>query len=77
MGGMALPQVRSQSPLLALPGAVAAHGIDDGIAWHYGDPVAEQRAAETGAALFDRSHRDLILGGGEPVGTIAVPPGLF
>ena len=65
MGGMAPPQVRSQSPLLALPGAVAAQGIDDGIAWHYGDPIAEQRAAETGAALFDRSNRDLITVGGD------------
>lgn len=65
MGGMAPPQVRSQSPLLALPGAVAARGIDEGIAWHYGDPVAEQRAAETGAALFDRSNRELITVTGE------------
>jgi len=60
MGGMAPPQVRPQSPLLALPGAVAAQGIDEGIAWHYGDPIAEQRAAESGAALFDRSNRELI-----------------
>ena len=35
-----------RSPLLALPGAVAATGVDAGMAWHYGDPIAEQRAAE-------------------------------
>jgi len=57
---MATSQARRHSPLLTLPGAVAARGVDEGIAWHYGDPVAEQRAAETGAALFDRSNRDLI-----------------
>ena len=38
MGAMA-------SPLLALPGAVAATGADAGVAWHYGDPMGEQRAA--------------------------------
>jgi folate-binding protein YgfZ len=56
---MATPQVL-HSPLLTLPGAIAAQGVDRGIAWHYGDPVAEQRAAESGAALFDHSNRDLI-----------------
>lgn len=61
MGGMAPPQVRTHSPLLGLPGAVAAQGIDEGIAWHYGDPIAEQRAGESAAALFDRSNRDLIV----------------
>ena len=60
MGFMATPPVRRPSPLLSLPGAVAARGVDEGIAWHYGDPVAEQRAAETGAAQFDHSNRDLI-----------------
>jgi hypothetical protein len=60
MGDMATPQVRRSSPLLNLPGAVAARGVDEGVAWHYGDPTAEQRAAETGAALFDHSNRDLI-----------------
>ncbi len=60
MGGMAPPQVRTPSPLLALPGAVAARGLDEGIAWHYGDPIAEQRAARSRAALFDRSNREVI-----------------
>ncbi len=48
------------SPLLSLPGAVAAPGMDEGVAWHYGDPIAEQRAAVRGAALFDLSHRGLL-----------------
>ncbi len=43
------------SPLLSLRGAVPApqDGPDAGIAWHYGDPMGEQRAAETGAVLLD------------------------
>ena len=49
-----------RSPLLALPGAVAADGPDAGVAWHYGDPVGEQRAAVGTAALFDLSHRAVI-----------------
>ena len=32
-------------------------GPDAGAIWHYGDPLGEQRAAETGAVLVDRSHR--------------------
>ncbi len=49
-----------RSPLLGFPGAVAADGPDVGIAWHYGDPIGEQRAAERGAAIFDLSHRGVI-----------------
>ena len=43
------------SPLLSLRGAVPApqDGPDAGIAWHYGDPMGEQRAADTGAVLLD------------------------
>jgi folate-binding protein YgfZ len=48
------------SPLLRLPGAVNATGTDAGTAWHYGDPMAEQRAAETGAILVDRSNRTVL-----------------
>src|SRR5215472_12870490 len=33
-----------ESPLLAAPGAVPAEGPDAGVAAHYGDPFAEQRA---------------------------------
>jgi folate-binding protein YgfZ len=32
-------------------------GPDAGAIWHYGDPLGEQRAAETDAVLVDRSHR--------------------
>ena len=48
------------SPLLARPGAVAGHGVDAGVAEHYGDPLREQRTALAGAALVDRSHRPVI-----------------
>lgn len=48
------------SPLLQLSGAVNSTGIDAGTAWHYGDPIAEQRAAETGAVLVDRSNRTIL-----------------
>ncbi|UQX88785.1 hypothetical protein M6D93_02000 [Jatrophihabitans telluris] len=50
-----------RSPLLDRPGAVAADGIDAGIAWHYGNPLGEQRAADTTAVLIDRSNRDVLL----------------
>ncbi|ALR10636.1 glycine cleavage system protein T [Mycobacteroides saopaulense] len=33
---------------------------DSGAVWHYGDPLGEQRAALTGAALIDRSTRPVI-----------------
>ncbi len=49
-----------RSPLLALPGAVAAQGPDAGVAWHYGDPVGEQRAAVRSAALLDLSNRGVL-----------------
>ena len=50
------------SPLLATPGAVAADsgGPDAGVAAHYGDPFAEQRALDGGLGLVDRSHRGVI-----------------
>ncbi len=35
-------------------------GPDAGAIWHYGDPLGEQRAAESGAVLVDRSHRGVI-----------------
>jgi hypothetical protein len=62
MGSMAAPEVESRyrSPLLQLPGAVEATGIDAGTAWHYGDPIGEQRAAESGAILIDRSNRAVL-----------------
>ena len=48
------------SPLLDLPGAVPAGGADDGVALHYGDPVAEQRALDRAAGWVDRSHRGVL-----------------
>jgi folate-binding protein YgfZ len=49
-----------KSPLLAEPGAVAADGPDHGVAAHYGDPYAEQRALTSGWAIVDASHRGVI-----------------
>jgi len=43
---------------------VPATGADEGVAWHFGNPLAEQRAAEQGAALVDRSHRGVLAVGG-------------
>jgi folate-binding protein YgfZ len=48
------------SPLLARPGAVPAEGTDAGVAWHYGDPTAEQRALDTGRAVVDQSHLGIV-----------------
>jgi tRNA-modifying protein YgfZ len=48
------------SPLLAVPGAVAADFPDIGVAAHYGDPFAEQRALVCAAGLVDRSDRDVL-----------------
>jgi folate-binding protein YgfZ len=48
------------SPLLSRPGAVPADPPDEGVAAHYGDPYAEQRALEQGAALVDLSHRGVV-----------------
>ncbi|KQB83072.1 YgfZ/GcvT domain-containing protein [Corynebacterium oculi] len=57
------------SPLLSLPGAMPAQdsdplarGVDSpGVAWHYGDPLAEQRRA----GFIDRSHRTVLVVSGE------------
>lgn len=40
-------------------------GPDAGVAWHYGDPLREQRRLESGEATVDLSHR--------PVFTVAGP----
>ncbi len=48
------------SPLLAAPGAVAADEPDTGVAAHYGDPFAEQRALTTSSGLVDRGNRGVI-----------------
>lgn len=57
-----------RSPLLHFPGATAANpddptaqGLDcRGVAWHYGDPLGEQRALGAGPVWVDRSQRGVI-----------------
>ncbi|MFE5909719.1 YgfZ/GcvT domain-containing protein [Streptomyces wedmorensis] len=49
-----------KSPLLSLPGAVAAEGRDEGVAAHYGDLFREQRALAEGDGFVDLSHRGVI-----------------
>ncbi|MGH3886195.1 MAG: folate-binding protein, partial [Pseudonocardiaceae bacterium] len=55
------------SPLLDLPGAVPPPdgSPDAGVAWHHGDPLSEQRAAERHVAVVDRSHREVLAVPGE------------
>lgn len=52
--------VAPRSPLLDRHGAVEATGPDAGVAWHYGDPTAEQRALVRGAAVVDQSHLGVV-----------------
>ena len=54
------PPTRYHSPLLQLPGAVNATGIDAGTAWHYGDPIGRAAGRRSGVALFDRSNRSVL-----------------
>src|SRR5262247_3786356 len=49
-----------ESPLLAHAGAVSAQGPDTGVAAHYGDPFAEQRALARSAGVVDRSHHGVL-----------------
>src|SRR6478735_3719358 len=51
---------RHRSPLLDRHGAVAASGPDAGVAWHYGDPTAEQRALTRGGAVVDQSQLGVV-----------------
>ena len=55
------------SPLLDLPGAVPppAGSSDAAVAWHHGDPLGEQRAAERDAVVVDRSNREVLAVPGE------------
>ncbi|MCK2201261.1 folate-binding protein YgfZ [Corynebacterium callunae] len=53
------------SPLLSRDGAAeaqdaAAQAGTEGVAWHYGSPLVEQRIFETGTGLVDRSNRKVI-----------------
>ncbi len=50
-----------ESPLLTLTGAVGAEFPDAGVAAHYGDPYAEQRALAEMAGFVDRSNRDVLV----------------
>jgi len=54
-----------ESPLLARTGAVPAQANDAGVAAHYGDPYAEQRALARSAGLVDRSNREIVRIAGE------------
>jgi tRNA-modifying protein YgfZ len=54
-----------ESPLLAHPGAVPAPAPDTGVAAHYGDPFAEQRALARSAGMVDRSHHGVLRIAGE------------
>jgi folate-binding protein YgfZ len=56
-----------RSVLLDEPGAVPAPegDPDEGVAWHFGDPFAEQRAAAREAAVIDRSNREVLAVPGE------------
>ncbi|WP_055617544.1 YgfZ/GcvT domain-containing protein [Streptomyces phaeochromogenes] len=49
-----------KSPLLSLPGAVPAEGVDEGVAAHYGDLFREQRAFAGGTGFVDLSHRGVV-----------------
>jgi tRNA-modifying protein YgfZ len=40
--------------------AVAGSGRDAAVAWHYGDPLREQRLMTTGAGVVDRGNRDVL-----------------
>ncbi|MFF6637132.1 YgfZ/GcvT domain-containing protein [Streptomyces althioticus] len=58
-----------KSPLLTLPGAVPAEGVDEGVAAHYGDLFREQRALADGTGFVDLSHRGVVtVSGAERLG---------
>jgi folate-binding protein YgfZ len=54
------PGTAVASPLLTTPSAVAAEGPDAGVAWHYGDPLREQRRLAAGEAAVDLSNRGVL-----------------
>jgi folate-binding protein YgfZ len=55
-----MQRLSANSPLLSLPGAVAAEGPDEGVAAHYGGLFPEQRALADGKGLVDLSHRGVV-----------------
>ncbi|WP_231134850.1 CAF17-like 4Fe-4S cluster assembly/insertion protein YgfZ [Motilibacter deserti] len=48
------------SVVLSTPGAVPAEPPDAGVAWHYGDPLGEQRRLDTGVGVVDLSNRGVV-----------------
>ncbi len=46
--------------MMPRPGAVEASGADAGVAAHYGNPIAEQRALAAGEAIVDLSNRGVL-----------------
>jgi len=58
MTDLAVPALLS--PLLQRSGAVGGAGVDASVAWHYGDPVREQRLLVEGLAAVDLSHRSVV-----------------
>ena len=59
-----------RSPLLDLPGAVGADGIDRDVAAHYGSFNGEQRTLESGEGFVDLSHRDVVRVSGDSQGRV-------
>ncbi|MFC5722628.1 YgfZ/GcvT domain-containing protein [Streptomyces gamaensis] len=55
-----MPRQSKASPLLSLPGAVAAESPDEGVAAHYGELFREQRALADGSGFVDLSHRGVV-----------------
>lgn len=55
-----VPATGSVSPLLRLPLAVQADGIDAGVAAHYGNPMIEQRSLLAHSAVVDLSHHGVL-----------------
>ena len=49
-----------RSPLLDLPDAVTAEGVDARVAAHYGSFNREQRTLDAGDGFVDLSHRDVL-----------------
>jgi folate-binding protein YgfZ len=45
---------------MTIPGAVAAEGVDEGVAAHYGDPLREQRLLTEEVAVVDRGNRGVL-----------------
>jgi folate-binding protein YgfZ len=51
-------RVKSAEPIVTA--VLVADGIDAGVAWHFGDPMREQRLLDSGHGVVDLSHRGVI-----------------